>query len=324
MVDGVNGRVDLAISERAGSVIGPYTLLEQIGEGGMGVVFMAEQTQPLERTVAMKIIKPGMDTRHVIARFEAERQALAMMDHPNIAQVLDAGTTESGRPYFVMELVKGVSITKYCDDRCLPVRARLELLLPVCQAVQHAHQKGIIHRDIKPSNILVAEYDDRAVPKVIDFGVAKASIQKNAASGELISVDHVFGAPEATLAAVRLATYVIHRGYAVDRQALGCAEITFPDPDGIPGGCCRMTRANAGGQGLARAGSMKCRRADAVFEPEQADAPTPRRHRQVRRRRLAAPASHFRGEPARPGRTACGGPRPCDRRAGMRGGGGFI
>ncbi len=178
IVGGVNARVDLAISERAGSVIGPYKLLEQIGEGGMGVVFMAEQTQPIERTVAMKIIKPGMDTRHVIARFEAERQALAMMDHPNIAQVLDAGTTESGRPYFVMELVKGVSITRYCDDRCLPVRARLKLLLPVCQAVQHAHQKGIIHRDIKPTNILVAEYDDRAVPKVIDFGVAKATIQK--------------------------------------------------------------------------------------------------------------------------------------------------
>ncbi|MEX2310415.1 MAG: serine/threonine-protein kinase [Pirellulales bacterium] len=166
------------IAERPGTVIGPYKLLQQIGEGGMGVVFMAEQTEPIQRTVALKIIKPGMDTRQVIARFEAERQALAMMDHPNIAKVLDAGTTDSGRPYFVMELVKGVPITKYCDDKHLPIRARLELFVQVCQAVQHAHQKGIIHRDIKPNNVLVAEYDNRAVPKVIDFGVAKATAQK--------------------------------------------------------------------------------------------------------------------------------------------------
>ena len=144
----------------------------------MGVVFMAEQTEPIQRTVALKIIKPGMDTRQVIARFEAERQAVAMMDHPNIAKVLDAGTTDSGRPYFVMELVKGVPITKYCDEKHLPLRARLELFMQVCQAVQHAHQKGIIHRDIKPNNVLVAEYDNRAVPKVIDFGVAKATAQK--------------------------------------------------------------------------------------------------------------------------------------------------
>ena len=127
----------------------------------MGVVFMAEQTEPIQRTVALKIIKPGMDTRQVIARFEAERQAVAMMDHPNIAKVLDAGTTDSGRPYFVMELVKGVPITKYCDEKHLPLRARLELFVPVCQAVQHAHQKGIIHRDIKPTNVLVAEYDNQ-------------------------------------------------------------------------------------------------------------------------------------------------------------------
>ena len=166
------------ISEQAGTVIGPYKLLQQIGEGGMGVVFMAEQTEPIQRTVALKIIKPGMDTRQVIARFEAERQAVAMMDHPNIAKVLDAGTTDSGRPYFVMELVKGVPITKYCDEKHLPLRARLELFVQVCQAVQHAHQKGIIHRDIKPNNVLVAEYDNRAVPKVIDFGVAKATAQR--------------------------------------------------------------------------------------------------------------------------------------------------
>lgn len=169
---------EAAISEGPGSVIGPYKLLQQIGEGGMGVVFMAEQSEPFQRTVALKIIKPGMDTRQVIARFEAERQALALMDHPNIAKVLDAGTTESGRPYFVMELVKGVPITRYCDDKQLSLRARLELLVPVCQAVQHAHQKGLIHRDIKPSNVLVAEFDDRAVPKVIDFGVAKATAHK--------------------------------------------------------------------------------------------------------------------------------------------------
>src|SRR4029079_11636769 len=166
------------IAEQPGTVIGPYKLLQQIGEGGMGVVFMAEQSHPLQRTVALKIIKPGMDTRQVIARFEAERQAVAMMDHPNIAKVLDAGTTESGRPYFVMELVRGVLITKYCDEKHLPLRERLELFTQVCQAVQHAHQKGVIHRDIKPNNVLVAEYDNHAVPKVIDFGVAKATAQK--------------------------------------------------------------------------------------------------------------------------------------------------
>jgi serine/threonine protein kinase len=170
--------IDRPIAEGPGTVIGPYKLLQQIGEGGMGVVFMAEQTEPIQRTVALKIIKPGMDTRQVIARFEAERQAVAMMDHPNIAKVLDAGTTDSGRPYFVMELVKGVPITKYCDEKHLPLRARLELFVQVCQAVQHAHQKGIIHRDLKPNNVLVAEYDNHAVPKVIDFGVAKATAQR--------------------------------------------------------------------------------------------------------------------------------------------------
>ena len=144
----------------------------------MGTVYMAEQTQPVQRKVALKVIKPGMDSRQVIARFEAERQALAMMDHVNIARVLDAGTTESGRPYFVMELVHGVPITKYCDDNHLTPRERLELFVPVCQAIQHAHQKGIIHRDIKPSNVMVTLYDGKPVPKVIDFGVAKATEQK--------------------------------------------------------------------------------------------------------------------------------------------------
>ena len=166
------------LAEPPGSRIGPYKLLQQIGEGGMGVVYMAEQTEPVRRRVALKIIKPGMDSRQVIARFEAERQALALMDHPNIARVLDAGATETGRPYFVMELVHGVPITEYCDGPHLTPRERLELFVPVCQAIQHAHQKGIIHRDIKPSNVLVTMYDDKPVPKVIDFGVAKAIEQR--------------------------------------------------------------------------------------------------------------------------------------------------
>jgi WD40 repeat protein/serine/threonine protein kinase len=162
------------ITERPGTVIGPYKLMEQIGEGGMGLVFVAEQQEPVRRKVALKVIKPGMDTREVIARFEAERQALALMDHPNIARVLDGGATESGRPYFVMELVKGVSITDYCDQHQLTPGERLGLFVSVCQAVQHAHTKGIIHRDLKPSNILIAAHDGKPVVKVIDFGVAKA------------------------------------------------------------------------------------------------------------------------------------------------------
>jgi serine/threonine protein kinase len=163
------------ITEAPGTVIGPYKLLEQIGEGGMGVVFMAEQTRPIRRKAALKIIKPGMDTKQVIARFEAERQALALMDHPNIARVLDAGTTESGRPYFVMELVRGIPITDYCDQAKLSIDVRLGLFVLVCHAVQHAHQKGIIHRDLKPSNVLITLHDGVPVPKVIDFGIAKAT-----------------------------------------------------------------------------------------------------------------------------------------------------
>jgi serine/threonine protein kinase/WD40 repeat protein len=166
--------LDVPLTERPGTIIGPYKLLEQIGEGGFGIVFTAEQQQPVRRKVALKVLKPGMDTRQVIARFEAERQALALMDHPHIARVFDGGETASGRPYFVMELVRGVPITVYCDQGHLPVRARLELFVTVCQAIQHAHHKGIIHRDLKPSNILVTMYDDKAVVKVIDFGIAKA------------------------------------------------------------------------------------------------------------------------------------------------------
>ncbi len=154
--------------------IGPYKLLQKLGEGGMGTVFLAEQEHPVRRRVALKVIRAGMDSREIVARFEQERQALAMMDHPNIAKVLDAGSTNAGLPFVVMELVKGIPITKFCDQERLTPKERLELFIPVCHAVQHAHQKGIIHRDLKPSNVLIALYDDRPVPKVIDFGVAKA------------------------------------------------------------------------------------------------------------------------------------------------------
>ncbi len=170
----LNVTFDGPITEGPGSIIGPYKLLEQIGEGGFGVVFVAEQMQPVRRQVALKILKLGMDTRPIVARFEAERQALAIMDHPNIAKVHDGGATPSGRPYFVMELVKGVPITEFCDQNQLTLRQRLELFVPVCQAVQHAHQKGIIHRDLKPANILVTVQDTTPVVKVIDLGVAKA------------------------------------------------------------------------------------------------------------------------------------------------------
>jgi serine/threonine protein kinase len=167
-----------AMAERLGIHIGPYRLMEQVGEGGMGLVFVAEQQQPVRRKVALKVLKPGMDTRQVVARFEAERQALALMDHPHIARVFDGGTTPAGRPYFVMELVKGLPITDYCDRNGLPVRERLGLFVAVCGAVQHAHQKGVIHRDLKPSNVLVVSHDGTPVAKVIDFGIAKAIGQR--------------------------------------------------------------------------------------------------------------------------------------------------
>ena len=183
------------LAERPGTQIGPYKLIQEIGEGGMGLVFMALQKEPVRRKVALKIIKPGMDTREVIARFEAEQQALAMMDHPNIAKVHNAGTTDSGRPYFVMELVNGVPITEYCDDNNLPTRERLELFILLCQAVQHAHQKGIIHRDLKPSNILVTLHDGVPVPKIIDFGIAKATNQQLTSKTLATGVGHMIGTP---------------------------------------------------------------------------------------------------------------------------------
>jgi serine/threonine protein kinase/tetratricopeptide (TPR) repeat protein len=173
----VTGLDSAALVEGPGTVIGAYKLLEQIGEGAFGFVYMAEQSRPVHRCIALKILKPGMDTRQVVARFEAERQALALMDHPNIAQVFDGGETASGRPYFVMELVRGVPITQFCDDNHWPLRQRLGLFIDVCQAVQHAHQKGIIHRDLKPNNVLITRHDDKAVVKVIDFGIAKATAQ---------------------------------------------------------------------------------------------------------------------------------------------------
>jgi serine/threonine protein kinase len=187
--------MDEPIAERPGTVIGQYKLLEQIGEGGFGVVFMAEQTHPVRRRVALKILKPGMDTRQVVARFEAERQALAIMDHPNIAKVHDGGATASGRPYFVMELVKGMPITEFCDQNHLTPRQRLELFVPVCQAVQHAHHKGIIHRDLKPSNVLVSRHDTTPIVKVIDFGVAKALGQELTDKTLFTGIAQMIGTP---------------------------------------------------------------------------------------------------------------------------------
>jgi tetratricopeptide (TPR) repeat protein len=186
---------DTPVSEGPGTVIGRYKLLEKIGEGGMAVVYMAEQERPIRRKVALKVIKLGMDTRQVIARFEAERQALALMDHPSIAKVLDAGATETGRPYFVMELVQGVSITEYCDGNNLSTKDRLALFVQVCNAVQHAHQKGIIHRDIKPSNVMVTHHDGKPVPKVIDFGIAKATNQRLTEKTLFTRYAHLIGTP---------------------------------------------------------------------------------------------------------------------------------
>ena len=182
--------VDLQPDHPLHEKIGPYKILQKIGEGGSGVVYMAEQEKPIRRRVALKVIKMGMDTRQVIARFEAERQALALMDHPNIAKVLDAGASETGRPYFVMELVRGAKITDYCDQFCLSTGERLQLFLQVCRAIQHAHQKGIIHRDIKPSNILVTQQDGQPTPMVIDFGIAKAT------GGQVLTDKTVFTAFE--------------------------------------------------------------------------------------------------------------------------------
>jgi serine/threonine protein kinase len=176
--------------------IGPYRILSEIGHGGMGVVYEAEQERPVHRRVALKLIKWGMDTKAVIARFESERQALALMNHPNIASVFDAGATEQGRPYFAMEFVRGEPITEYCDKNRLTIQERLNLFIQVCEGVQHAHQKGIIHRDIKPSNILITIQDDKPVPKIIDFGVAKATSQKLTERTVYTELGQLIGTPE--------------------------------------------------------------------------------------------------------------------------------
>ena len=189
-----NGEIDFT-DEQIGSRVGRYKLLQKIGEGGCGAVYLAEQEEPVRRQVALKVIKLGMDTKSVIARFEAERQALAMMDHPNIARVLDVGATETGRPYFVMELVRGARITKYCDDHELDTAQRLALFIQICRAIQHAHQKGIIHRDIKPSNILVTLHDGAPVPKVIDFGIAKATEGRLTDNTLFTAVEQFVGTP---------------------------------------------------------------------------------------------------------------------------------
>jgi serine/threonine protein kinase len=192
---GGNLTAESPLLEGLGTRIGRYKLLQKIGEGGGGIIYMAEQEEPVRRRVALKIIKLGMDTKSVIARFEAERQALAMMDHLNIARVFDAGATETGRPYFVMELVRGVKITEYCDQNNLDTRQRLELCVQVCQAIQHAHQKGIIHRDIKPSNILVTLHDGVPVPKVIDFGIAKATEIRLTEKTLFTAFEQIIGTP---------------------------------------------------------------------------------------------------------------------------------
>jgi eukaryotic-like serine/threonine-protein kinase len=188
-------RLQGILAEKPSARIGRYKLLQQIGEGGCGVVYMAEQQEPVRRQVALKVIKAGMDTKNVIARFEAERQALALMDHPNIAKVLDAGATDAGRPYFVMELVRGIKITDYSDQNHLSTKERLGLFVQVCQAIQHAHQKGIIHRDIKPSNILVTHNDGVPMPKVIDFGIAKATQQPLTDKTLFTAFDQFMGTP---------------------------------------------------------------------------------------------------------------------------------
>ncbi len=193
--DALAATVDGPDEKQLGRQIGAYKIRELIGEGGMGAVYLAEQERPLRRKVALKVIKPGMDSKAVLGRFEAERNALALMNHPNIAKVLDAGTTEEGRPYFVMELVNGIPITEYCDDQKLPIRERLRLFVDVCSAIQHAHQKGIIHRDIKPSNVLVTELDGKPIAKVIDFGVAKALNQSLTEHSVYTAFQTVIGTP---------------------------------------------------------------------------------------------------------------------------------
>ena len=194
--DGSADKTFYSSMENMGGQIGPYKLMSILGEGGYGIVYLAEQKTPFKRQAALKIIKPGMDSKQVIARFEAERQALALLDHPNIAHVFDSGMTDNNRPYFAMEYIKGIPITKYCDQQKLNIEDRLQLFLQVCEAVQHAHQKGIIHRDIKPSNILVTRHGEKAIPKIIDFGVAKAVTQPLTERTLFTEKGQLLGTPE--------------------------------------------------------------------------------------------------------------------------------
>src|SRR5215813_5810399 len=187
--------IETASSAAGDRDFGRYQILRSVGEGGMGTVYMAEQVEPIRRRVALKVVKLGMDTAQVLARFNNERQALAIMDHPNIAQIFDAGATAKGRPYFVMEYIEGAPITQYCDGKRMTTRDRLALFLAVCRAVQHAHQKGVIHRDLKPSNVLVAEQDGAPVPKVIDFGIAKATDKWSIESTVLTQFGQIVGTP---------------------------------------------------------------------------------------------------------------------------------
>src|SRR5712692_9767605 len=188
--------IDTATAEAGDDDFGRYRVLRPLGEGGMGTVYLAEQRGPIRRRVALKVVKLGMDTAQVLARFNNERQALAMMDHPNIAQIFDAGATTKGRPYFVMEYIDGVPITQYCDGKRMTIGQRLELFLAVCRAVQHAHRKGVIHRDLKPSNVLVTELDGAPVPKVIDFGIAKATDKWAVENTLLTQFGQIVGTPE--------------------------------------------------------------------------------------------------------------------------------
>ncbi len=245
-----------------------YKLLQKIGEGGFGVVYMAAQEEPIRRRVALKVIKLGMDTRSVIARFEAERQALAMMDHPNIAKVLDAGQTDTGRPYFVMELVQGVRITDFCDENHLSTRERLVLFTQVCQAIQHAHQKGIIHRDIKPSNVLVTLHDGVPVPKVIDFGIAKAMHQQRltdltlfTAFGQFIGTPAYMSPEQAEMSGLDIDTRCDIYALGVLLYELLVGQVPFDGKQLLQAGVDEMRRIIRGKAATMRSGKAQSRRA---------------------------------------------------------------
>src|ERR1700732_1806912 len=194
--EAVTQTIDTATPAAGDDDFGRYQILRALGEGGMGSVYLAEQLEPIRRRVALKVVKLGMDTAQVLARFDNERQALAMMDHPNIAQIFDAGATAKGRPYFVMEYIEGAPITQYCDRKRMTTKERLALFLAVCRGVQHAHQKGVIHRDLKPSNVLVTEQEGAPVPKVIDFGIAKATDRRAVENTLLTETGQIVGTPE--------------------------------------------------------------------------------------------------------------------------------